>query len=275
MDRKLLIKGFSAIAQSILFLVFGFLILWIAKTKFNIQQDAVLVILVLIPVLLYLILSDKLQEFSAGGVSAKFNAVAQRQIVKDEGLELLEIKLLMKESRSALPRYLQELRSHPEKYFTLAVKLGQPYDCEVLLQFLKAMSRFPNFKFFIVLEQGHDTDGEEHNDKIRRETGEETGEVFAYASVSRAIQILRKEQGEANRESSFVADIAREQKKSLLKFYELIKPDVFTTDTNLKALEKMTEEKMDVLIVTDKNHILKGFVEREQLLSKLMLAITK
>src|SRR5579859_4352348 len=125
MDRKLLIKGFSAIAQSILFLVLGFLILWIANTKFHIQQDAVLVILVLIPVLLYLILSDKLQEFSAGGVSAKFNAT-QKQVIKDENVEPLEIVPLEKGDMSRLRPYLARLRSlhSTGEYAALTVTLG-------------------------------------------------------------------------------------------------------------------------------------------------------
>jgi hypothetical protein len=259
MDCKPLIKSINAILGSILFLVLGFLILWIAKTKFNIQQDAILVSLILIPVLLYLILSGKLQEFSAGGVSAKFNDAAQKQIIKDENVEPLQIKTLMKGDMRFLEGYLAHLSSHTTEYTALAVILGHDYSHNYtnvgLLEYLEKMSRYPNFKFLIVFDQAE--------------------AVFAYVPVSRAIQILKAETAEENGRGPFTTAINEGRKTTLLHNYELIKPTVLSTDTNLKALEKMTEKKMDALIVTDKNRMLKGLVEREQLLSKLILAMTK
>jgi hypothetical protein len=258
MNWKPLIKGFGAILGSILFLVFGFIVLWIAKTKFNIQQDAILVSLVLIPVFLYLILSGKLQEFSAGGVSAKFNDAAQKQVIKDENVEPLQIKPLPKGDMKFLKDYLAYLSSHRTEYVALAVILGHDYSHNYtnvgLLEYLEKMSSYPNFKFLIILDQAE--------------------AVFAYAPVSQAIQILKAETAEEKGHGPFTTAINEGRKNTLLD-YELIKPTVLTTDTNLKALEKMTERKMEALIVTDEKRMLKGLVEREQLLSKLILAMAK
>lgn len=266
MQGKQLTKGkeFRAILGSTLSLVSGFLVLWIAKTAFNVQQDAVLVSLMLIPVLLYLILSGTLQEFSAGGVSAKFTATAGKPI-KDENLELLEMKTLLKDRPEKLDEHLQDIQSSPGKYFTLGVILGYPgYSDDELLRYLGEMSRYPNFKFLIILEQvGRSEEG-----------------IFAFVTANRAIQILQNEISARNSyqtnrdvDRSFLAAIYKRDKIRLVKDYGFIKPIVLTT--NLEALKKMAEQKIDVLIVTDENGILQGFVEREQLLSKLILALTK
>ena len=72
--------GCRALFVSFLFLAFGLLTLWIMRSMLLMQQDAVLVAILLVPVIVYLILSGKLLEINAGGVSAKFNDAAQRPL---------------------------------------------------------------------------------------------------------------------------------------------------------------------------------------------------
>lgn len=257
MNWKLLMKGFQPILGAILFLVLGFFVLWIAKTALNIQQDAVLVSLLLIPAILYLIFSGKLQEFSAGGVSAKFNDAAQKPLSKDATkVEPLEVEDLPKGNLPDLERFLAHFPT--TEYVVLKVLLGNAeirrrYRNEALLKYLQTLSRYPNFKFLVVMDQAKT--------------------VFAYISVNRTIRILEAEL--TSGENRFTAAINEGQRDQLLNYYGLMKPTLFTTDTNLKALEQMTEKNTDALIVIDEDRMLKGVVEREQILSKLMLALRK
>lgn len=258
---NLLPEGFRALLVSVLFLVLGFLTLWLAKVMLKTQQDAVLVAILLIPILAYLILSGKLLEFNAGGVSAKFNAAAQKPFFNKDEMSAKPVNVesteaLMKGGREELERYLRNLSSSRDtKYFVLAVMLRPDrirYRDEALLIYLKVLSRYQNFRFLVVLNQKE--------------------EVFAYISAWRAIQILEAEQ---HLTENFARAISEGQEDKLLNYYGLVEMVALTTETNLEALEKMTANRMDALIVADENHKLKGIVEREQLLSKLILAATK
>ena len=95
-----------------------------------------------------------------------------------------------------------------------------------------------------------------------------------------AIQILELEEIMAERGrigqfyTGFVTAINQDLRGELLR-YGLMKTTVKPEDTNISVLKKMTELKTNVLIVADDDHMIKGVVEREQVLSKLMLALTK
>src|SRR5947209_3271923 len=90
--------GCRALSVSIVFLVLGFVTLWSVKSILNVQQDAVLVAIILIPVLIFLILSGKLLEINAGGISAKFNTEAQKPFLNagDTNTSTIPITLAMK-----------------------------------------------------------------------------------------------------------------------------------------------------------------------------------
>src|SRR5712691_1982749 len=247
--------GFTAFMTSVLFLLLGFFALFFAKTVLNVGQDAaVLVSVVLVPVLLYLILSGKLQEFSAGGLSAKFTDVARKPL-DDSNADLIdaeEVKSTEKGGIGELQKKLQEVSKF--RYVVLTLTLGKEgyYNTKALLDYLRAFSQHPNFKFLVILEQ--------------------TGEVFAYISGWRAIQMLEMQL--QSQENSFVDSMNEGRKTDLLGF-GLVQATLRTTDTNINALKEMLDLKMDALVVTDNQRRLKGVVEREQVLSKLMLAISR
>ena len=94
-------KEFRAFVVSIIFLILGFFTILTFRGLLKLQQDAVLVAILLVPVLIYLILSGKLLEINAGGVSAKFNDVAQKHLFDKDGINIpLEIEpVLLDEKR--------------------------------------------------------------------------------------------------------------------------------------------------------------------------------
>ena len=244
--------GLTAFLVSILFLALGFLTLWFTKTMLNMQQDAVLVSILLIPILIYLILSGQLKEIRGpGGLTATFMAIAQTTLLAEEGsaepVEVEEVGVVMKGGIEELQPMLERLEK--SMYIVLTVTLGEHYDPTALMIYLRALSQNHNFKFLVVLYQNK--------------------EVFAYIPAWQAMQILGEETSRR-----FVGAIT-DQRKSELMRYGLVKTNVLTTDTNLKALKKMTDQKMGALIVVDEHGKLKGVVEREQVLSKLILAVTK
>jgi predicted transcriptional regulator len=101
---------------------------------------------------------------------------------------------------------------------------------------------------------------------------DESKEVFAYISGWRAIKIINFEKEISGQDSPFVTAINRRDKDSLRR-YELIEETVKTTDSNENILEKMMKSRLNALIVTYPDGMLKGVVQREQVLSELMLAL--
>jgi CBS domain-containing protein len=257
MNWKSLPVGFRAFVAATLFLVLGFLTLWFTKTMLNMQQDVVLVSILFVPVLVYLILSGKLSEIRAGGLSATFIQVTRKPLLdKDdknaEQVDVEQIAIVMKGRPADLQQMLQNVGN--SMYPVLTVTLGKAgYDTRELLNYLKALSQHRNFKFLVILREDE--------------------EVFAYISGWRVMQILEIDQIEQSQDS-FVMAINQGRTKKLMS-YGLIKKTVGTKDTNIDALKMMTEMKMDALIVTDDDGKLKGVVEREQVLSKLMLAMAE
>ena len=256
--------GCRALFVSFLFLAFGLLTLWIMRSMLLMQQDAVLVAILLVPVIVYLILSGKLLEINAGGVSAKFNDAAQRPLFNEDErnatpIDEERVAIVMKRGLAELQELLQSVST--ARYIVLTVTLGRGgYGRPELLDYLRALSQHQNFTFLAVLETDE--------------------KLFGYISGWQAIQIIELEEEMAKRQqlgqfyTDFVMAINQGSRGELLR-YGLIKMTVKPTDTNISVLKKMTELKTNVLIVADDDHMIKGVVEREQVLSKLMLALTK
>lgn len=274
-------KGIKAFLITILFLGIGIAIIIGLKFWFNIQQDAVLIALLLIPVLAYLILSDKLSELSAGGITAKFNTTAQKPFFNKD--EMLAEPIAAENAdpvRKFTVAYLEQIlpnliSSSKAGYLVLTVVFGKGgyYGNTALLIYLKALSRFQNFTFLVILNDDN--------------------EVLAYMEGWRVIQILEEEEQivaysyelqdvsdeikKAN-ENAFANVLNRGDMKSLLKYGVIRctpKTTASPTDKSIDVLNKMTEKNMDALIVTDDNYKLVGVVQRRQILSKLLLAAAK
>jgi len=249
-----------AFGASIIFLLIGLLALLMAKFALKIDQDAVLVTILLVPVLIYLILSGQLKEIRGpGGLGAIFNDAAHRPslVIRQQDSEWMDVAdMVALESKDppALKRQLYEL-SRARRHIVLTVTLGNKqeyYDPGLMAYFLKILLEYRSFRFLVILD--------------------ESKEVFAYISGWRAIKIINFEKEISGQDSPFVTAINRRDKDSLRR-YELIEETVKITDSNENILEKMMKSRLDALIVTYPDGMLKGVVQREQVLSELMLAL--
>jgi hypothetical protein len=252
MDRKSLSIKVLAFLAAILFLTLGFFALWIAKTMLNMQQDAVLVAMLLVPILVYLIISGQLKELRLGGLSATFFTVAhtQLEVRNTEPITVEMVQVIM--NNGGMPQLQSELQrvDRSIRYTVLTAMLGKPCERGELLKFLKALSQHRNFKFLVILDQ------------------DET--VCAYLSNWRAIEILEMD----DLAPGFIQALSQDRKQDLQR-YGVINTTIETTDTNIRALEQMTRQKMEAIIVRDKSGKLEGVIEQDQVLSQLILAMAR
>jgi predicted transcriptional regulator len=63
-------------------------------------------------------------------------------------------------------------------------------------------------------------------------------------------------------------------KEKLLNYPGVIRDTIPPDSTNAQALRKMVASNVDIIAVVDEKDRLKGVIEREQVLSKMVLALT-
>jgi hypothetical protein len=243
-----------AVALSLLFVAVGIGVLWFAKDVAELDEDAVLVSLLLLPVLLYLALSGRLAEVTGpGGVGAKFREVANAPAHS-------ALKHLSPEDPFLVPKMdLQMLRQQQPQLaaddrpivFTFTLGAGAPqYGYPDVTGYTDVLAATGRFLLVAFLDPG--------------------GRVLAYMSARRFQTLVRSEAGQ-----QFVADLNAPDAHQRL----LVTPGV-ATDTlragasNAEALQVMTDKDLEAVVLVDDSARLSGVVERERVVADMLLAAT-
>lgn len=255
--------GCRAFLISFGFLILGFLTLMIMKSMMNVTQDIVLVaILLLAPVLIFLVLSGKVLEINAGVVSAKFKDIAQepsfQKELNNKQIEVYEAILTMDSGFDQLHKMLQEMISY--KHIILTITLGPVSENYYVSNpefpiLLNELSNYPNFTFIALLDKSFI--------------------LIGYFPAQEAKQIIISQnkipiKGKVPLEKAILSGQIQ-----YLREYGMIEEKVNSKDSNLSTLKKMTEKKLNLLLVVNDDGKIEGVVEREQVLSNLMLALTE
>ncbi|HEY0075114.1 MAG TPA: hypothetical protein VGB77_13535 [Abditibacteriaceae bacterium] len=249
-------KDEVAMVTTFFFLPIGLLILWFAKTVLGISGDAVLATLVVIPVLIYCIISGRIKGFKGpGGIEATFLETASQPI--KVGLEKLEpsnqdMQIIEKASLSELEQWKQQINDALPVIMTLHLgnlEIEDQYSAYGVIHYLDFLSQFRNFRFIVFLG----------NDK----------RFIAYMQP----WVLKGLLNNPNLGYEFIHLTNAGQMSDLRRFPGLIEETVTVETTNSGALAVMTKHNLDALIVVDGNRQLKGVVDRNQILSKMMLAL--
>jgi hypothetical protein len=258
-------KEIRAIWLSVLFLFLGCIVAWIIKSVLKIEGDAVFVSLLLIPLLVYAIISGKLEELKGpGGLEAKFAKAASESVsIASEEIKpsVEEMQMVSKESVKFLERKQREIDE--TKPIVMLMKLGKTseddysqserdyYGRQAVLQYLEALSKFRNFKFIVFVD---------------------INQRFLAYMPSWALKGLLSEPELGGR---FIRAVNQGRKSELFRYPGLVREAIRTQSTNAEALREMMRQNLEALIVTDENDRLAGVVEREQVLSRMMLSLVR
>jgi CBS domain-containing protein len=235
------------IGLTLLFLVAGMFAVWFVHSVLEVEGDAILVAFLVVPLLLYLTLSGRVSELAAGSLSVKLNEVSREPV----GQVATEYVIADLGPRSDPNQPIMKTDPNRAQVVTLRHGDGNYERDEVLgrLTNLAAMSPVP---FLIVLD-----------DRDR---------VVAYMTCRSALDVLeRKERGDL--------------------FIELVNggdPDVFDDGggfsavktetlpynaTNAEALATLEQTGLDALVVVDRKGRFEGIVERDRVLTRMMLGL--
>lgn len=245
----------QAIVVAVLFLVLGVVVLWVVKSLLNIEGEITYVALLFVPVLVYAIYAGKLESLKTpGGLEAKFVKVAQEEVnpaSEKIALSVEDIHVVEKGGIRVLDTKVKNLnRAQP---IIMVIQLGKHnyYTRDAVQAYLDTLLQFPNFNFVVFVD--------------------EEKSFVAYMSVWAFANLIRQEQ----LGFEFIDVVNQGDKDALFRYPGIIGETIHTQSTNVDALREMTRQNLEALVVIDENGKLKGIVEREQILSRMMLALAQ
>jgi CBS domain-containing protein len=246
-------KELKATGISLLFLILGLAVIWIAKSIINIEGNAVYVSLLFIPVLVYVVISGRLKELKGpGGLEARFSEAAAQAIKPvSETIEpsVAEMQIVAKEGLRALQRKKPDIDETRPIVMTMVLGKGPYYDWHAVTQYMNFLAQYRNFKFVVFLD-----------DKER----------FVAYMASWAFRGLLSLPELAD---EFINVINEGRLQDLYRYPGVEKETISTKSSNVEALRQMTTHNLEALVVIDEDRRLKGVVEREQVISKIMLTL--
>jgi hypothetical protein len=228
-----------AIAAAVGSCALAFVVVMLADWEFGGITDIgnPVMMLVLLPVGVYFVASGRITELAAFGVAAKVAKTAKESVKPEmipyDDLQIVGLRKLQGEIDQSRPGVMK---------MTIGRKV--PYTVEDLKLYYDALSQLRSFKLVVFLG----------NDK----------RVVAYME-----DWVFKEQVEQNADR-FVQLINSGRVED---FTGVAKKTISINSTNIEALRTMQEQNLETLVIVDEQTILRGVVERVQLLSNIMLSL--
>lgn len=248
-------KERNALFAAIAFLLLGFAVLWVTKTILSIEGDLVYVSLLFVPIIVFAIYSGKLEELKGpGGLEAKFTKAANESVSaasEEVAPSVEEMQIIVKEGLNLLEEKKRQLNE--AQPIVMIMELGKVnyYKREDVLAYLELLSQFRNFKFVVFVDSKR--------------------QFVAYMPSWAVKGLLSKpELG-----YEFINVINNGNRQELFRYPGVISETIRTQSTNAEALREMTRRNLEALVVIDERNQLKGVVEREQVLSRMILSLTK
>lgn len=246
-------REMRAISLTFLLLTAGVLILWAAKGIAGIDGSAVLVVLLVSPVISYALLSGRLRltELRAAGVEAKFAEVAESAVTPhSEPIPVAEMVVVEKTSPAALRKVLEEYGDTSDPIvMTVPIGGGGRYTLRALKVYLDTLSHLRTFKFVVFLDAG--------------------GRFASYAPH----WLIRGFLDRPGLAEEFVRVLNSGSAKSLSLYPGIVSDAITVAHTNAHALREMDRLNLEALVVVDQDKRVAGIVERDQVLSKMLLAL--
>lgn len=238
-------------AGAILLLAMGLLAVWITRGMMGVQDGAVLTALILLPALLYIVLSGNLAELRGpGGWTATFARVASAAVgAGGERLDTYaDVNVIQATRLDDLNRQMSKLPRDQPVIMTLT--LGHIYDPREIAGYLDILAQLPRFRLVALLNA--------------------EAQVVGCVTPAVLLMIMR----DAERGRHFINAIREGSVEGLEQHPGVLQQAARPHTTNAEVLRAMTEYDLSAIAIIDSNRRLRGVVEREELVSRLVLSLT-
>ncbi len=242
-------RSIEAALGAILFLLLGLGVVWFAKAVVEITSSAILSVLVIMPALLYVILRGDLAELRGpGGWAATFKVTTATIAFAAQKFDMVtDAQIIPKGSLSELDRLTSRFERNQPMLMT--VTMNAHYDVQAMERYLQTLTSWPRFKLVAFLD--------------------ETGRFVGCASASGFYSLIQNHQ--LARE--FLQIVQTGNEHGIFRYPGILKKIITPDATNAEALAVMDQYALDALAVVGEDRHLKGIIEREQLISKLILSL--
>ncbi|MFW9994578.1 MAG: hypothetical protein ACFFD4_21215 [Candidatus Odinarchaeota archaeon] len=258
-----------ALVISLIVLAISLVIVWFSKEFLKVpdESETLLLSLILIPFIAFMFFSGRIKNIPTpwGDMQTKFKEVTQEPVSRLSSLtETIEradeltvvrtigVKELVAELRGSFDR------SKPVALILPAGK-GYRYDRQALFDYNESLSQFSNYKLVIIL------------DMYRR--------VLGFTTNWRFRNIVAGD--EQYPENEFVnklndPDLSMDQLRNYMGEHPLIETtSISINETNIDALRMMDRKNLEALVVTGEDRVLMGMIGRDQIFTRIFLAMAK
>lgn len=159
------------------------------------------------------------------------------------------MQIVLKENLSLLEKKSRELNEAEPIVMVMELGKRDYYQRELLLRYLDILSQFRNFKFIVFVD---------------------ASKRFTAYMPSWAVKGLLSSPELGN---AFIHAVNEGITHELFRYPGVVGETIHTHSTNAEALREMMRQILEALVVTDENNQLMGMVEREQILSRMMLSL--
>jgi hypothetical protein len=249
-----IVKIVTTFTISIVVLVLFWVILF-ASRNFNITvSDSVAIFLSIVPFVIYLVVFEKISEVSGGGWQIKFKEAAEKEVsLAFKPVEFVAYRIESKGFAEDLRVIRANMRTRPTAVLSLTV--GNKYDATVLTQYLKALTRFDDFKYVVFIDVSSRFIG-----SVYARTLLDISEPLPYEEP------LPRE----NRWGEILKSIETGKVYTVPSFSSTV---VMNTEKNIDALEKLDQESRSEIPVVNQDLELLGFTSREVILSSIVKSL--
>ena len=139
-----------------IFLIGGLIILWITTSILHIQGEVTHVALLLLPIISYLMLSDRIKEFKGpGGIEIVLNAPIKSlaELVQPINLSDQNLQRVEKLGTEELDRQLENIDDSKSIYMTIKLSTHIRYSNLLLQNYLDRLSQYRNFKLNVFVDK--------------------------------------------------------------------------------------------------------------------------
>ena len=228
-------------------MVLGVGVVWFTR-KVGVQDGTVLVFLVIVPGLIYLVLRGDLAELRGpGGWAATFVKVARTEVRAE--LSLDSDALIKIQDVDVIKLQRAALEGKADEHVLMDMPLGQSYDAKDVSKKLEFLSRSPQFRLIALVNQEN---------------------VFHGCISPGELKSLMQDEALSK---GFLKAVADADTKAVFRYPGTVHKVMVKDQSSAEALKLMTENNLDaVAVVDDERHVV-GIVEREQLVSRLILSL--
>jgi CBS domain-containing protein len=245
----------GALGGAVLFVALGFAAILLVAKVADVKDGTVLASLLILPALLYLLLSGRVSDLKGpGGLEVQLAKVANQTIPMaghEQGSAALSYEEVRPVERGRAESFLDRVRNiTPADPVVLTLTVGSGrIDGKAAADYARGLTQFPRFRFVAVLN--------------------DDGSLISYMEESAFRHVIEADVVDA---AVLLNNIEHKNLGAVRAFPGMINTTVAPGASIADALRSMDNARISALLVSDDGHI-KGIVERDRLANALLLSL--